>query len=521
MLLLQGGAALVQDIFSNGRIYTCRYSSIIPVIDGSGDEAIWAGAKWSEYFIDIKGTSGPAPHLKTRFKMLWDDRCLYIYAEMEEPHIWAKLKQRDTIVYHDNDFEVFIDIEGNAADYYEIEVNAYGTILDLFLEKPYRSGGRPDLSWDCQGIEVAVATKGTLNNPADKDTCWMVEMALPWMAFSNHSDNLQKPHDGTTWRMNFSRVLWKTDPSTGYSKTRNPDTGKVLPEDNWVWAPQGEINMHIPEKWGTVVFKKEQPRYWTWIGGNGNRSLNGWDSIFSEMSRLGIGGALINADSAMLSRIVPLAGKHRIQVHAWFWTMNRWDADTSWLSVNRLGNSLARQKAYVDYYRFMCPALPEVKAFLAKKISSLASVPGLEGIHMDYIRYVDAILPTGLQPKYGLAQDSVFPEFDYGYHPYMRKLYLDKTGIDPLYTKDAGSDSAWLYFRLNALNETVAGIRDCIRQQKLDVSAAVFPTPAMSVDMVRQQWDKWELDYYFPMVYHNFYNQDIGWIEEVMKKTGR
>jgi hypothetical protein len=26
------------------------------------------------------------------------------------------------------------------------------------------------------------------------------------------------------------------------------------PEDNWVWSPQGVVNMHVPEKWGYVRF---------------------------------------------------------------------------------------------------------------------------------------------------------------------------------------------------------------------------------------------------------------------------
>jgi hypothetical protein len=27
-----------------------------------------------------------------------------------------------------------------------------------------------------------------------------------------------------------------------------------LAEDNWVWSPQGLINMHVPERWGWVEF---------------------------------------------------------------------------------------------------------------------------------------------------------------------------------------------------------------------------------------------------------------------------
>jgi len=96
----------------------------------------------------------------------------------------------------------------------------------------------------------------------------------------------------------------------------------------------------------------------------------------------------------------------------------------------------------------------------------LASVDGLKGIHMDYIRYVDVILPIGFQPKYGLVQDHIMPEFDYGYHPYMQKLFKENVGIDLENIEDPGNDKQWIQFRLNELNKTVYGLkRPCERNE--------------------------------------------------------
>ena len=237
------------------------------------------------------------------------------------------------------------------------------------------------------------------------------------------------------------------------------------------------------------------------------------------MSDAGITWLLVHAGKEKLEKIIPVADKYNIEIHAWIWTMNRGDADTSWLSVNRLGKSLAEEKAYVEYYKFMCPALPEVKDFISEKFSELAKTKGLAGIHMDYIRYVDVILPVGLQPKYGLEQDSIMPEFDYGYHPYMCELYEEETGTDPFSIKDSVEYQKWLDFRLNELNKTVWMLRDQVRNDGLKISAAVFPTPEMSKKMVRQDWASWDLDYYFPMVYHNFYNKSFDWITQVMKEN--
>lgn len=254
---------------------------------------------------------------------------------------------------------------------------------------------------------------------------------------------------------------------------------------------------------------------WVWMHADPNKTATDWNKDFEKLQNAGFTGVLIGSNIEVLKMAIPEAKKHNLEVHAWMWTMNRGDADSSWLSVNQFGKSLAEEKAYVNYYKFMCPALHEVKSFLKSKIDGLAAIEGLDGIHMDYIRYVDAILPVGLQPKYGLKQDSIFPEFDYGYHPYMTELYKQKTGIDPFKLPNPATDPDWLQFRLEELNKTVRELRDYIHDQGLEATAAVFPTPSMAREMVRQEWNTWALDQYFPMVYHNFYNKDIEWIKSV------
>lgn len=261
------------------------------------------------------------------------------------------------------------------------------------------------------------------------------------------------------------------------------------------------------------------PKWWVWMGNHADWSEVQWQEAFQTLQETGIGGILLGADTAVLRRASEQAEMYDIEIHAWFWTMNRGEAKAEWLSVNRQGKSLAEQMAYVGYYKFMCPALPEVKEYLLKKMDELSMVKGLSGIHFDYIRYVDVILPIGLQPKYNLVQDHEMPEFDYGYHPYMRQLYLDSMDIDPLKMEQADQNAHWHRFRLDRLNETVIQLRDRVRENELSVSSAVFPTPALSRKMVRQDWESWDLDYYFPMVYHNFYNESFPWITAVMEEN--
>ncbi len=230
------------------------YRTATPLkVDGRLDEPAWRAAPWSEPFVDIEGERQPP--LTTRVKVLWDDEFLYFGAELEEPDLWATLKERDSVIFQDNDFEVFIDPDGDTHAYFELEVNALGTIWDLFLVRPYRDGGPAIHAWDIAGLQVGVDVRGTLNRPGDRDTGWTTEIAVPWRILLEAAPNRARPRDGDRWRVNYSRVQWRLDAKEGgYTKRLHPQTGKPLPEDNWVWSPQGAINMHMPERWGVVQF---------------------------------------------------------------------------------------------------------------------------------------------------------------------------------------------------------------------------------------------------------------------------
>jgi hypothetical protein len=234
-------------------VYMCQRLKGAPVIDGRINEEEWKGAEWTQDFVDI--ATGEYPPLRTRARMAWDDDYLYIAAKMEEPQVQATLTERDAVIWHDNDFEVFIDPDGDTHEYYEIEVNAYGTVFDLFLVKPYRDGGPALHHWDIRGLKEAVGIEGTLNDPGDVDTGWEVEMAVPWSVLAECANRAAPPSEGDVWRMNFSRVNWRTAVEGGrYVKETDPETGKPYAEDNWVWSQQGLVNMHYPEMWGYVLF---------------------------------------------------------------------------------------------------------------------------------------------------------------------------------------------------------------------------------------------------------------------------
>lgn len=236
------------------KTYAAPYVDDYLYIDGKLSETEWLNAVWTDYFVDIEGDSKPEPRYKTRVKMMWNDYYLYIGAKLSEKHVWGKLKKRDSVIFYDNDFEVFIDPDGDTHNYFELEINALGTVWDLLLMNPYRDGGQVAIdSWDIQSLQSGVYVDGSVNDPVNGDKAWYVELGIPWEVLGECAETAP-PVEGDYWRINFSRVQWQHEIVDGeYQKIEG------TPEDNWVWSPQGLINMHYPEMWGYIFFVKELP----------------------------------------------------------------------------------------------------------------------------------------------------------------------------------------------------------------------------------------------------------------------
>lgn len=231
--------------------YTAPKLTTPITLDGRGDDPAWAAAPWTADFVDIEGDAKPKPAFRTRAKMLWDDRCLYVLAELEEPHVWGTFTKRNSIIYNDNDFEIFIDPDGDRLRYYEFEVNALNTIMELSLDKPYVDGGNYTFV-ELPGVRSAVHVNGTVNDPRDADRGWSVEIAIPFADLARVAGGVRTPPaPGDVWRINFSRVQWTHEVVDGkYAKIPKDKR----PEDNWVWSPMGVVDMHRPERWGKLVF---------------------------------------------------------------------------------------------------------------------------------------------------------------------------------------------------------------------------------------------------------------------------
>jgi hypothetical protein len=243
--------------------YLCYWADSLITIDGVISPGEWEAAPWTEDFVDIEGPKQYQPYQRTRVKMLWDSTYFYFAAELEEQHLWATLRQRDTVIFYDNDFEIFIDPDGDSHGYYELEMNAFNTVWDLLLPKPYREGGPAIDHWDINGLQSAVAMYGTLNDPSDIDEKWTIEVAIPWDVLEEYAAHSGPPDNQEVWRVNFSRVHYDLDIIEGKYSKQKDSAGNPRPEYNWVWSPQWVVNMHRPETWGFVQFLGQGAIFYT------------------------------------------------------------------------------------------------------------------------------------------------------------------------------------------------------------------------------------------------------------------
>lgn len=236
----------------NPPTYVCYQADKDIKVDGKLDE--WDAIPWSSDFTDIEGDKRPAPHFKTNAKMAYDEKGMYFAALLEEPHVWSYQTEHDCVIFNENDFEIFLDPTGDTHNYLEYEVNALGTLWDLYLSQPYRDRPAVLNGWEFNGMLSAVHVDGTVNNPNDTDKSWSVEVFIPWSSLNQVMNKKGMPEAGDQFRVNFSRVQWTTEVQDGkYVKIPIKGEDKIR-EYNWVWAPTGVINIHMPEYWGYVQF---------------------------------------------------------------------------------------------------------------------------------------------------------------------------------------------------------------------------------------------------------------------------
>jgi len=269
--------------------------------------------------------------------------------------------------------------------------------------------------------------------------------------------------------------------------------------------------------------KKSKIPVYAWTGGPGNATDQDLSEKFEDFKEKGIDGLMYNGghDPETYKRVGALVKKAGMEFHAWIPTMIQGEnpkISKDLYSYNRNGESALEKPAYVPYYTFLCPSKEGSYTFLSNLYGSVAAVPEIDGIHLDYIRFPDVILAEGLWDKYGLVMDKEYPEYDYCYCDTCTGDFMDKTGIDIKTVEDASQVQEWKQFRYDLITNLVGRLAKVVHEKGKKINAAVFPGPTIAKAKVRQEWNKWDLDAVYPMNYNDFYLKGPEWIGEVVKE---
>ena len=212
----------------------CRRATAPIRINGVLDDVAWDDAQ------EIKGLAVFWQKRKaataTTARLLWDGNYLYFSAEMEDHDLFALVKDRNGMTWEDDVFELFFKPKADKPAYYEFQVNALNTRLELFFPSRGAGGYRRFAPQTKLGLESAVKLRGTLNKYDDKDKGWTVEGRIPWAAFKATGG---RPAAGDRWKLALCRY--------DYSATlERPDLSST--------APLTEPDFHRYEDYGELEF---------------------------------------------------------------------------------------------------------------------------------------------------------------------------------------------------------------------------------------------------------------------------
>ncbi|MDU8886532.1 hypothetical protein RXV94_10205 [Yeosuana sp. MJ-SS3] len=306
--------------------------------------------------------------------------------------------------------------------------------------------------------------------------------------------------------------------------TRNIRSNQKITVNNNAFMVFGILLMLLTFSCNSTKEQNKIPVY-AWLGGPGESTDKEIQENFNDLKAKGIDVLMYNGgqNPDVYKRVGKIAKSVGLGFHTWIPTMVQGHKDElkpEWYAVNRNGESAYDKPAYVPHYTFLCPSKKGTQEFLSNMYRKVAAVEEVDAIHLDYIRFPDVILARGLWEKYGLVMDKEYPPYDYCYCDECTSDFKEKSGIDILNVEDPTQVEEWKQFRYDLITKIVSLLTEVAHSEGKQINGAVFPGPnSVAKKIVRQEWDKWSLDAYFPMNYNDFYLEDTKWIGEVTKEA--
>jgi uncharacterized repeat protein (TIGR03806 family) len=186
----------------------------------------------------------------TKARLLWDREHLYFSADLEDADLFANVKEHDGMTWFDDVFELFFQPDASKSGYYEFQVNAAGTIMDMLIQKRGPDAFKRYIKDGDFHIDAKVVRRGTLNDKTDRDEGWTVEGRIPWRDFSRTGG---RPNPDETWKFALCRYDYSKDFEGG------PELSTMAPLKS-----NQKPNYHYYEDYATLRFlgpdKTKSPR---------------------------------------------------------------------------------------------------------------------------------------------------------------------------------------------------------------------------------------------------------------------
>ena len=200
-------------VFSNTtekKIYTAKHiNPHPPTIDGKLNDEVWQKGTWEKGFIQREPYEGEAPSLETTFKILYDDKNLYVAIrafDSEPKDIVRRISRRDDL---EGD-QVGIDIDSyfDHRTAFSFSVNAAGVKGDMVISN---DGENRDPNWDpIWYVKTDIDEQG-----------WTAEMRIPLsqLRFGNKENQV--------WGLQVMRTLFRKEERSDW---------QFIPKDSPGWV---------------------------------------------------------------------------------------------------------------------------------------------------------------------------------------------------------------------------------------------------------------------------------------------
>lgn len=198
------------------RSYTTQHIQGDFTLDGIPNEEAWNSVAWSGDFIQWKPNEGKAPDQPTQFKILYDEKYLYIAYHCIDKNPDSIIKRMDRRDQFPGDWvEINIDSYHDQRTAFSFTLSVSGVRGDEFVSN---DGNNWDVNWN--PIWFA---KTHID-----ETGWTAEVKIPFsqLRYGNEADK--------TWGIQVTRRIFRRDEMS---------TWQYIPQNSGVWVSRfGELN---------------------------------------------------------------------------------------------------------------------------------------------------------------------------------------------------------------------------------------------------------------------------------------